>query len=81
MRVAVRFHAELARFAPEGAARTFASLSEASRVTDLLAMYPALAQRRIVIGVNGQLASADAELHDGDAVDLLTQMSGGALVF
>jgi molybdopterin converting factor small subunit len=78
IRVDVRFHAELARFAPHGSQQASAELPDCARVADLLARYPALEQRRIVIGVNGELATTETELHDGDAVDLLTPMSGGA---
>jgi molybdopterin converting factor small subunit len=46
-------------------------------VADLLERYPPLSQRRIVIGLNGELANRDTELHDGDHIDLLTAMSGG----
>jgi len=77
IRVAVRFHAELQRFAPNGSASLEAALPPGSRVEDLLARYPPLATRRIVIGLNGELAQPTAELHDGDHVDLLTAMSGG----
>jgi len=77
IRVAVRFHAELARFAPHGSQRASAELPDGARAADLVARYPALAQRRIVIGVNGELATAETVLHDGDSVDLLTPMSGG----
>jgi sulfur carrier protein ThiS len=79
MRVAVRFHAELVRYAPDGAARTVASLPHRARVADLLAAYPALAQRRLVVGVNGELATPETELREGDRVDLLTPMSGGSI--
>ena len=75
--VAVRFHAELARFAPGGAALLDQALPSGARVQDLLARYPPLTQRRVVIGLNGELATPQAELHDGDHVDLLTAMSGG----
>ena len=73
----MRFHAELARYAPDSRGQVDESLPSGARVQDLLARYPPLAKRRIVVGVNGQLAAPDAELHDGDHIDLLTAMSGG----
>jgi molybdopterin converting factor small subunit len=75
--VEVRFHAELTRFAPGGQAQVHAALPSGARVQDLLARYPPLDQRRLVVGLNGELAKGDAELHDGDRVDLLTAMAGG----
>jgi molybdopterin converting factor small subunit len=77
MRVEVRFHAELLRVAPDGLARASVALADGARVSELLAAYPVLAGRRIVVGVNGELARPETELHDGDSVDLLTPMSGG----
>jgi molybdopterin converting factor small subunit len=42
----------------------------------MLARFEALRQRRIVVGLNGRLATPEVELHDGDQLDLLTSMSG-----
>jgi molybdopterin converting factor small subunit len=77
IQVLVRFHAELARFAPDAGRQARLSLAAGATVGELVAAYPALGQRRIVVGLNGELASPETVLHDGDRVDLLTPMSGG----
>jgi molybdopterin converting factor small subunit len=75
--VGVHFHAELTRFAPQQARQVRASLAAGSLVRDLLRAFKPLDQQRVVVGLNGELATLESELHDGDRVDLLTPMAGG----
>ena len=77
MRVEVRLHAELLRYAPDGVGRSSLTLRDGAPVSELLASFAALAERRVVVGVNGELAKPETELREGDVVDLLTPMSGG----
>ena len=77
IQVGVHFHAELTRFAPDQARQVRASLAAGALVRDLLRTFKPLDEQRVVVGLNGALASLDAELHDGDRVDLLTPMAGG----
>ena len=77
IQVRVHFHAELTRYAPDQARQHFAALAPGSLVRDLLRQYPPLEVQRVVVGLNGVLATPEAELHDGDRVDLLTPMAGG----
>ncbi|HEY8476904.1 MAG TPA: aldehyde ferredoxin oxidoreductase N-terminal domain-containing protein, partial [Chloroflexota bacterium] len=84
IRVVVYFHAELARFAPvpdgaeapSGVARV--ELPAGSRVRDLLARLAVTSRRRIIVGRNGQTVDDEAVLQDGDRIDLVTPMVGGA---
>ncbi len=79
IRVEVRLHAGLLRYAPDASGRgTFVrELPDGARVRDLLAGFGLPAERRIIIGVNGEAASADDLLSDGSRVDLVPPIAGG----
>src|SRR4051812_21568001 len=77
--VTLRLHAELARYAPaETRGAVTLRLPAGARVADALVRLNLPPRRRIIVGLNGQSAEHDTPLHDGDHLDLVTPMSGGA---
>jgi sulfur carrier protein ThiS len=77
--VTLRLHAELARYAPPETRGTVTlALPGGARVADALARLNLPPRRRIIVGLNGENAGHDAPLRDGDHLDLVTPMSGGA---
>jgi sulfur carrier protein ThiS len=46
-------------------------------VGDVLELLRLPTGRRLIVGRNGELASADTRLTDGDRLDVLTPMAGG----
>jgi molybdopterin converting factor small subunit len=52
-------------------------LADAARVSDLFAALEIDRPSDAIVGVNGQLASPDSQLADGDEVTLVSPMSGG----
>jgi sulfur carrier protein ThiS len=79
IRVEVRLHAGLLRFAPDQSScgiyqREFA---DGALLKDLLASFGFPVDRRIIIGVDGQSASADDPLRDGSRIDLVPPIAGG----
>ena len=78
MQVEVHLHAELARLAPEHRGVLTLDVPEGARVSDLLKQFALTTQRRVIVGVNGEAAHLDQELHDGARIDLLTPMAGGS---
>ena len=79
IRVEVRLHAGLIRFAPDASTRgTYhRELPDGARVRDVLAGFGLPPERRVIIGVNGQAASADDLLTDGSKIDLVPPIAGG----
>ena len=78
MQVEVHLHAELARLAPDTRGILTLDLPEGAHVADVLEQLSLDAQRRIIVGLNGQSAALDHELVDGARIDLLTPMAGGS---
>jgi len=79
--IAVRLtlFADLRRFEPKGepgGARPFA-LAPGATVADLVQAAGIPAAEEVTVGLNGERASLDAALRDGDDVVLFSQMEGG----
>lgn len=78
--IAVRLtlFADLRRFEPKGSngPRTFA-LRPGATVADLVAEAGVPADEDVTVGLNGDRASLDAALNEGDEVVLFSQMEGG----
>jgi sulfur carrier protein ThiS len=77
VRVMVRLHANLARYAPDPSGKAELRLPVGSTVEDALRQFPLPADRRINVGLNGEAADPGQELANGDQLDLLTPMAGG----
>jgi sulfur carrier protein ThiS len=52
-------------------------LPAGSRVGDVLATFGFLANRHVIVGLDGQLARAEDPVRDGARIDLLPPISGG----
>jgi sulfur carrier protein ThiS len=80
VRVDVHLHGGLLRFVPDtprgGLSREFPT---GARVADVLASFDFLADRRVIVGVDGQTASPDDLLIDGARIDLVPPIAGGSL--
>jgi sulfur carrier protein ThiS len=75
LRVEVHLHGGLLRYAPRGAVQR--EYPAGTRVADLLASFDFPAERRVIVGVNGQTAKLDDILPDGARIDLVPPISGG----
>ena len=78
MRVEVHLHAKLARQAPEQVGALRLDMPVGARVGDVLDHFALGRERRIIVGVNGELATLEQELVEGARIDLLTPMAGGS---
>lgn len=79
LRVSVRLHAQLARYAPNPATgKAELTLPGGASVGSLLAHLSLPSTSRIIVGVNGTSADVATPLRDGDRIDLITPMAGGA---
>jgi len=79
MWVEVHFHAELTRMAPERGGVLRLEIADGARVADLLERLALdRAERRIIIGVDGQTVTREHVLAEGARIDLLTPMAGGS---
>ena len=79
MWVEVHFHAELTRIAPDRGGVLRLEIAEGTRVADLLERLAVdRAERRIIIGVDGQIVTPEQVLAEGARIDLLTPMAGGS---
>ena len=78
IRVHVRPYADLARFFFRGNKKACSvKLAHGATAGDLLELYGLDSSHRLTLGVNGQLASRESRLHDGDTLEVLAPMSGG----
>ena len=76
--VTVTFFADLRRFLPRGAdGPQRYTVPAGARVADLLGQIGIPDDAEITIGVDGEVAERDAELHEGADVMLLSPMEGG----
>jgi sulfur carrier protein ThiS len=79
MWVEVHFHAELTRMAPDGSGVLRLEIAEGTRVADVLERLALdRAERRLIIGVDGQTVTPEQVLAEGARIDLLTPMAGGS---
>ena len=79
MHVEVHLHAELARLAPDSRGLLTLEVPDGAQVADVLEQLALGAQRRIIVGLNGEAARLDQQLTDGARIDLLTPMAGGSV--
>ena len=79
VRVEVRLHAGLLRYAPDrsGNGTYVREFADDARVSDVLASFGLPTGRRIIVGLDGESATADAPLHDGARLDLVPPIAGG----
>ncbi len=78
IRVEVHLHAGLLRFAPEPQRGAYQrEFPDGARVADVLASFALPADRRVIVGVDGQSASLDEPLRDGARIDLVPPIAGG----
>lgn len=76
--VRLKLLAELGRLRPEGGREAPFRLPAGSRAEDLLLALGLADRDGIVVGRNGALAQRSTPLADGDRVDVMTAMEGGA---
>lgn len=74
----VRLYAELARKLPGGGRAQLIELPAGSTVASLLAALDLASTEGLIVGRNGALASRATPLADGDEIEIMTAMQGGA---
>jgi sulfur carrier protein ThiS len=80
LRVEVHLHGGLLRYSPDAPrGPLWREYPAGTRVADVLASFDFPAERRVIVGVNGQSASPDDLLPDGARIDLVPPISGGQL--
>jgi len=77
VRIRVRPYADLGRFFPGAGRIRELEIPAGTTVGALLAMRQVPADESLTIGINDQLATRAAELHDGDVMDVVAPMVGG----
>jgi sulfur carrier protein ThiS len=78
VRVEVHLHAGLARFAPEQNRVLYErEYPDGALVADVLASFALPADRRVIVGMDGQAAQLDAPLRPGARIDLVPPIAGG----
>ena len=78
IRVEVHLHAGLVRFAPEAGRGSYErEFADGARVRDVLASFALPADRRVIVGMDGQAAQMDALLHPGARIDIVPPIAGG----
>ena len=79
VRVEVHLHAGLLRYAPDPSGHGVYSreFEDDARVSDVLARFGLPTERRIIVGIDGESATADTPLRDGARIDLVPPIAGG----
>ncbi|MGD9933569.1 MAG: MoaD/ThiS family protein [Dehalococcoidia bacterium] len=78
VRLRVALHADLRRFLPQGVNGAFpVELRTGATVSDLLEALGIPDRETITVGLNGELAKRDSELHDSDDITMFSPMEGG----
>lgn len=78
VRLRVALYADLRRFLPKGVHGAFpVELPAGATVASLLEALAIPDQDSITVGLNGELAARDAELHDSDDITMFSPMEGG----
>lgn len=77
LRVEVHLHGGLLRYSAEGRGPVQREYPAGTRVADVLASFDFPAERRVIVGVNGQTANLGDILPDGARIDLVPPISGG----
>jgi molybdopterin converting factor small subunit len=75
--VRVALFADLRRFAPPGHRSAVLSLPAGATVRDALRVFAIPEEMQITVGRNGDLATVDTPLNEGDEVILMNPMEGG----
>lgn len=75
----VRLYAELARRMADGQRQLELELPAGSSIGDLLSHLQVPEEPAVIVGRNGRLAGPAESLTDGDRIELMTQMEGGAV--
>ena len=74
----VALHADLRRFLPQGVHGAFpVELQPGAKVADLLEVLGIPDRETITVGLNGELATRETELHDADEITMFSPMEGG----
>ena len=74
----VRLYAELAKSVANGQRQLDVELPNGSSIGDLLSHLNVPEEPAVIVGRNGRLAGPAESLSDGDRIELMTQMEGGA---
>ena len=78
VRLRVALHADLRRFLPRGVHGAFpVELPAGATVTTLLEALGIPDRDSITVGLNGELATRETELHDSDDITMFSPMEGG----
>ena len=79
VRVEVRLHAGLMRYAPDpsGKGVYVREFADDACVRDVLTSFGLPTERRIIVGLDGESASFDTPLRDGVRLDLVPPIAGG----
>lgn len=77
MRISVKLSGALRRFLPPGQASFELTLPEDATAPDVIRAMGVPDGEVGLVVVNGNVASDDAMLHDGDVLELLAVMAGG----
>ena len=77
LHVEVHLHGGLLRYSAETRGPVRREYPAGTRVADVLASFDFPAERRVIVGVNGQTANLDDVLPDGARIDLVPPISGG----
>lgn len=78
VRVEVHLHAGLMRFAPERHRGSYErEYPDGAVVADVLASFTLPADRRVIVGMDGQAAPLDTPLRHGARIDLVPPIAGG----
>jgi sulfur carrier protein ThiS len=77
--IEVHVHAGLLRFVPDLTRGVVTQeFPDGARIADVLASFGFPANRRIIVGVDGEAARPDDLLRDGARIDLVPPIAGGA---
>jgi sulfur carrier protein ThiS len=80
VRVDVHLHGGLLRYVPDVPSGELSREYPAgARVADVLASFDFLAERRVIVGLDGQQARPEDLLTDGARIDLVPPIAGGSL--
>jgi len=70
-------HGDVRRFRPKDAPDRAPCTVPGGTVADLLALLPLRPGEQVIVAVNGEVATPQTVLHEGDEVLLSTPMEGG----
>jgi sulfur carrier protein ThiS len=80
LNVEVHLHGALERYVTDARRGVvWREVPTGARVIDVLASFDLPAERRVIVGVNGQAAGLDDTVPEGARIDLVPPISGGSL--